>query len=58
MPPVTDFEVLGFGEGTNIVFISTNAGILIVWRKYRLVERKKECRTSRSLLLSVFNIGE
>jgi hypothetical protein len=30
--PWTKFDVVGFGEGTNIIFISANDGIFVVWR--------------------------
>ncbi|PUZ68277.1 hypothetical protein GQ55_2G013200 [Panicum hallii var. hallii] len=42
--PSTTFDVLGFGEGTDVIFISANAGIFAVWRNSGRVMKAGEKR--------------
>ncbi|CAN6181010.1 unnamed protein product [Urochloa humidicola] len=40
--PSAKFDVVGFGEGTDIIFVSANAGVFVVWRKSGHVMKVRE----------------
>ncbi|KAK8458835.1 hypothetical protein SEVIR_2G020900v4 [Setaria viridis] len=50
--PSAKFNVVGFGEGTNIIFISANAGIFVVWRNSGRVMKAGEKRAVMARFLN------